>query len=357
MRNKLAGILILLLVVAGCREKKPLPAGRLQQPAGEFSFVTPDNWSRTKLAGIDFIIVSADPDLGTRPNIFVDSVQSPGQAGNVANQTIETNRENHPSYSVVKQSPFATASGLSGIRIIARRENKDKPPLALFHYFVQDAARTIAVTCTCAEPLKQKYAPLFDSAMASLETEHIAQTPRPVTTPVPTSPIAQAARSQIGKTTHYDPAYVGLAYPGGDVPIDRGVCTDVVIRALRDALGMDLQKLVHEDMQRAFSHYPKNWGLKRPDRNIDHRRVPNLRTYFKRSGYSIDVSKKAEDHLPGDIVTCTVGGRPHIMIVSDKKTSRGVPLVIHNIGAGTQEENRLFDFPITGHYRIKHRPS
>jgi len=246
---------------------------------------------------------------------------------------------------------------LTGIRIAARRENKDKPPLALFHYFVQNADRTIAITCTCAEPTKQKYAPLFDSAMASLETGHITRTPRPVTTPVPSSPIAQAARSQVGKTIHYDPAYVGLAYPGGDVPIDRGVCTDVVIRALRDALGMDLQKLVHEDMNHAFSQYPKNWGLKRTDRNIDHRRVPNLRTYFKRSGYSIDVSKKAEDHLPGDIVTCTVGGRPHIMIVSDKKTSRGVPLVIHNIGAGTQEENRLFAFPITGHYRIKHRSS
>ncbi len=355
MRNKIAAALALLLVVTGCQKKKPVPTGRLQQPAGEFSFVTPDHWARTKLAGIDFIIVSTHPDFGTRPNIFIDSVQAPGQAESVAKQTIETNRKNHPSYAVIRQSPFATKSGLAGFRIAARRENKDKLPLALFHYVIQDTDRTLVITCTCAEPVKQKYAPLFDSAMESLASEHITRTPPPITPPTPTSPIAKATRNQIGKTIHYDPAYVGLAYPGGDVPIDRGVCTDVVIRALRDALDMDLQKLVHEDMNRAFSQYPKNWGLKRTDRNIDHRRVPNLRTYFKRSGYSLDVSKKAEDYLPGDIVTCTVGGRPHIMVVSDKKTSRGIPLVIHNMGAGTKEENRLFDFPTTGHYRIKQR--
>lgn len=355
MGSKIAAVLALLLVVVGCQEKKPLPSGRLQQPAGGFSFVTPDHWSRTKLAGIDFIVVSTNPDLGTRPNIFIDSVQSPGQAGSVAKQTIETNRKNHPTYTIDQQSTFATASGLAGIRIAARRENKNTPPLALFHYVIQDANRTIAITCTCAEAVKQKYAPLFDAAIKSLETEQTARTPRHVTPSASSDPIAKAARNQIGKTIRYDPAYVGLTYPGGDVPIDRGVCTDVVIRALRNALGMDLQKLVHEDMQRAFSKYPKNWGLKRTDRNIDHRRVPNLRAYFKRSGYSIGVSKKATDYLPGDIVTCTVGGRPHIMVVSDKKTSQGVPLVIHNIGAGTKEENRLFDFPITGHYRIKRR--
>ena len=166
-------------------------------------------------------------------------------------------------------------------------------------------------------------------------------------------PTVAAARSQIGKTVTYDSSYVALQYPGGDVAIERGVCTDVVIRALRDALGMDLQKLVHEDMSAAFSEYPTIWGLKKPDRNIDHRRVPNLRRYFERKGYSLGVSRRKEDYLPGDIATCTVGpNRPHIMVVSDREAGNGVPLVIHNIGRGAREEDRLFDFPITGHYRI-----
>lgn len=172
----------------------------------------------------------------------------------------------------------------------------------------------------------------------------------------PTSPIVAAARDQIGKTTVYDPSYVRLAYPGGDVPIDRGVCTDVVVRALRDALNLDLQKLIHEDMSSAFSKYPKIWGLKKTDRNIDHRRVPNLRCYFERKNYSLPVTDEKDNYLPGDFVTCTVPpNRPHIMIVSDRKSNNGVSLVIHNIGAGTQEENRLFSFPITGHYRIEQK--
>lgn len=166
------------------------------------------------------------------------------------------------------------------------------------------------------------------------------------------SPIVTTARSQIGVTTMYDPAYVGLEYPGGDVPIDRGVCTDVVVRALRESHGMDLQKLIHEDMKDAFSRYPAIWGLKRPDRNIDHRRVPNMMTFFERMGFAVGISRDSENYLPGDLVTCTVGGRPHIMIVSDKKTGAGMPCIIHNIGRGTQEEDRLFSFPITGHYRI-----
>ena len=172
----------------------------------------------------------------------------------------------------------------------------------------------------------------------------------------PTSPIVAAARNQIGMTTIYDPSYVRLDCPSGDVAIDRGVCTDVVVRALRDALNMDLQKLVHEDMTSAFSEYPKKWGLTKPDRNIDHRRVPNLRCYFERRNFSLPVSEKKEDYLPGDLVTCTVPpNRPHIMIVSDRTSQDGVPLVIHNIGAGAREENRLFSFSITGHYRMKQK--
>lgn len=173
----------------------------------------------------------------------------------------------------------------------------------------------------------------------------------------PSPPIVAAARNQIGKTTSYDGSYVGLTYPGGDVPIERGVCTDVVIRALRDAHNIDLQKLVHEDMKSAFSAYPTIWGLSRPDRNIDHRRVPNLERYFERKGYERDLSNPQREYLPGDLVTCMVGNRPHIMIVSDRKTAAGVPLVIHNIGRGTQEEDRLNDFKITGHYRINPPPA
>lgn len=168
------------------------------------------------------------------------------------------------------------------------------------------------------------------------------------------SPLIEAARKQIGVTVIYDPAYVSLSFPGGDVPLDRGVCTDVVIRAFRSAFGLDLQKELHEDIKKHFSDYPKRWGLKAPDKNIDHRRVPNLQTFFKRRGYSLDHNLPLTSFLPGDIVTCIVPPNlPHIMIVSDKKNNKGISLVIHNIGAGTQEEDRLSDFTITGLYRIK----
>jgi uncharacterized protein YijF (DUF1287 family) len=168
--------------------------------------------------------------------------------------------------------------------------------------------------------------------------------------------IVNAARSQVGKTTSYDPAYVSIPYPNGDIPRERGVCTDVVIRALRDTIQKDLQQLVHEDMKANFSKYPKIWGLSKTDCNIDHRRVPNLMTYFKRHHTALPLPK-ADDYAafqPGDLVTCTVPHNlPHIMIVSDKKTKEGRPYIIHNIGVGTQEEDRLADFPLTGHYRWK----
>lgn len=165
--------------------------------------------------------------------------------------------------------------------------------------------------------------------------------------------LPELARRQIGVTVEYDSAYVGLAYPGGDVPEERGVCTDVVIRALR-LLDFDLQKEVHEDMKRNFAAYPKYWGLKRPDKNIDHRRVPNLQTFFKRRGWGLPVSRNAADYKPGDLVTCLVGDSlPHIMIVSDRRNEAGIPLVIHNIGVGTEEEDCLFTFPLTGHYRVR----
>lgn len=161
------------------------------------------------------------------------------------------------------------------------------------------------------------------------------------------------ARTQIGKTLHYDPAYTAIAYPMGDVPIEKGVCTDVVIRALR-VQGIDLQELIHKDMTANFGAYPKKWGLKRPDRNIDHRRVPNIATYFKRQGYAVkgDAFEKRA-YKAGDIVTWDLNnGMVHIGIVSDKKSNTGIPLIIHNIGAGTKEENILLKFKITGHYRL-----
>ena len=164
-------------------------------------------------------------------------------------------------------------------------------------------------------------------------------------------------KAALERTTHsvrYDPKYVRMKYPGGDVPADTGVCTDVVIRSYR-ALGYDLQKLVHEDMKRNFRRYPKRWGLKRPDTNIDHRRVPNLEVFFKRHGQSLAVSKDAKNYKPGDLVTWNLSEKrilPHIGIVTDKKSFfTGNPLIVHNIGAGPKLEDILFTYEITGHFR------
>ncbi|MDP8222736.1 MAG: DUF1287 domain-containing protein [Candidatus Lernaella stagnicola] len=159
----------------------------------------------------------------------------------------------------------------------------------------------------------------------------------------------------VDRTRHeitYDPAYVKIPYPGGDVPTDRGVCSDVVIRAYRK-LGVDLQQKVHEDMRAAFAAYPKRWGLTRPDTNIDHRRVPNLAVFFARHGQSLPVSEKPEAYFPGDIVTWDLGGGvPHIGIVTDRRSRDGKrPLLVHNIGAGPKLEDVLGSWRRTGHYR------
>jgi uncharacterized protein YijF (DUF1287 family) len=167
------------------------------------------------------------------------------------------------------------------------------------------------------------------------------------------APLVEAARAQIGVTVRYDPAYVRLAFPGGDVPADRGVCTDVVIRAYRAAYGLDLQKAVNADMQARFSAYPKQWGMRQPDSNIDHRRVPNLQVFFQRKGQSLPAGADAAAYRPGDLVTQMLpGALPHIAIVSDRKSATGIPLVIQNIGRGVHEDDSLFGFPITGHYRF-----
>lgn len=160
--------------------------------------------------------------------------------------------------------------------------------------------------------------------------------------------LARAAERQVGVTVLYDPSYRRLAYPGGDVPPDRGVCTDVVIRAFR-AIGVDLQAEVHEDMRRSFRAYPRTWGLRRPDANIDHRRVPNLMVFFDRRGKSLSLDAPYD---AGDVVAWRLpSGLHHIGIVSREKTASGRPLVVHNIGQGARLEDVLDSFEKIGHYR------
>lgn len=157
--------------------------------------------------------------------------------------------------------------------------------------------------------------------------------------------LAEAAQTQVGVTVIYDPSYQGLEFPGGDIPRERGVCTDVVIRALRDAHGIDLQLAVNRDMKAAFGQYPKIWGLSTTDRNIDHRRVPNLETLMQRIGAAQGPSNDPGDFETGDIVSWRLRGSalPHIGIVSDRRSADGQrPLVTHNIGWGTQTEDILF---------------
>jgi uncharacterized protein len=167
--------------------------------------------------------------------------------------------------------------------------------------------------------------------------------------------LAAAAATQVGVTVGYDGRYQRIAYPGGDVPIETGVCTDVLVRAFR-AQGIDLQQRVHEDMRRDFAAYPRHWGLSSPDRNIDHRRVPNLEAYFGRHGEVLAASRDPSDYAAGDIVSWRLdSGLPHIGIVSARHVD-GRPLVIHNIGAGAQEEDVLFAWRMVGHWRYPPPP-
>lgn len=163
--------------------------------------------------------------------------------------------------------------------------------------------------------------------------------------------LSDAALELTNQKVSYDPTYFKITYPNGDVPADKGVCTDVVIRAYRK-LNIDLQKEVHEDMRTNFGKYPKMWGLKQPDKNIDHRRVPNLMVFFTRHGTTKKMSLEAKDYLPGDIVTWDLGGGiTHIGIVVDKKSADGKRnLIVHNIGNGQEISDCLFSYKITGHY-------
>jgi uncharacterized protein len=165
--------------------------------------------------------------------------------------------------------------------------------------------------------------------------------------------LVNAAVERTHHSVRYDPAYVRIPYPGGDVPADTGVCTDEVIRSYR-ALGVDLQKEVHEDMVNNFSAYPRKWrwNLARPDSNIDHRRVPNLMVFFQRNGETLPITTRPEDYDPGDLITYDLGGNvPHIGIVVDRKGGSGRYMIEHNIGQGPRIEDALFNWRITGHYR------
>jgi uncharacterized protein len=165
--------------------------------------------------------------------------------------------------------------------------------------------------------------------------------------------VVEAGIEQTHYTFSYDPSYVKLDYPGGDVPLEKGVCSDVIVRAFRKG-GIDLQQELHEDMKRNFSAYPQKWGLTKPDANIDHRRVPNLMTYFERKGKRLAISTNPKEYLPGDVVTWDLGGGgvTHIGLVTNIMSDRTSNyLIVHNIGAGARIEDVLFSWQITGHYR------
>lgn len=166
--------------------------------------------------------------------------------------------------------------------------------------------------------------------------------------------LSDAAVSLTRQQVQYDPSYFVIPYPNGDIPSGKGVCTDVIIRAYR-ITGIDLQWKVHEDMKQNFHRYPQLWGLKRTDRNIDHRRVPNLMKFFERHGVSLGLSTDTKNYVPGDIVTWDLGnGISHIGIVVNKKSrDNSRYLIVHNIGNGQELSDCLFAYKLTGHYRYK----
>jgi uncharacterized protein YijF (DUF1287 family) len=176
---------------------------------------------------------------------------------------------------------------------------------------------------------------------------------RPASNPSQIRLAVDSAIEQTKRTIEYDPSYAKLAYPGGDVPIERGACADVIVRAFRSA-GVDLQKELHEDMVRSFGKYPTTWGARKPDSNIDHRRVPNLMTFFSRAGKSVPITKRQSDYLPGDVVAWELDNHLlHIGLVTDAVADKTQNYsVVHNIGAGARLEDVLFAWKIIGHYRM-----
>ena len=207
-------------------------------------------------------------------------------------------------------------------------------------------ALALVAGAACQQPIAKAVKPLKPPEQ---QTETV---PLPAKGPPQLKLTIDGLVEQIGKTTSYDASYQKIDYPNGDVPIETGVCSDVVVRAFRKG-GVDLQKDLHEDMKGDFPAYPTKWGLSKTDANIDHRRVPNLQTYFTRKGKSLSSASGSENFLPGDIVTWDLGGGvDHVGMVVNvwfKPTQRY--LVVHNIGAGTRMEDVLFAWKITGHYR------
>jgi uncharacterized protein YijF (DUF1287 family) len=223
----------------------------------------------------------------------------------------------------------------------------------LLHALLLAGALLAAAGCrpdSVARILSQEHKPSAATKPTPVPASELK--PLPPGTPAALVKVVEAANDQINYTTGYDPAYVKLEYPGGDVPLDRGVCTDVIVRALRKA-GVDLQKEVHEDMKANFGTYPRQWGLSGPDRNIDHRRVPNLMSFFDRKGKSIPVTDLAGDYRPGDIVTWDLGNAAtHIGLVSNYwSTESRRYMIVHNIGGGARIEDVVFSWRVTGHYR------
>ncbi len=201
------------------------------------------------------------------------------------------------------------------------------------------------------QPTNQKWTDNLYPVAAPTRSPSITK-PLPANASLQLKQLVEATIEQTKVTTGYDPAYVGIAYPGGDVPPETGVCSDVVVRAFRKT-GIDLQKELHEDMARAWAAYPGKWGASRPDANIDHRRVLNLSTWFDRQKKSLAAGRNREDYLPGDIVTWDLGnGLDHIGVVVNiwSDTTKGY-LIVHNIGAGARAEDVLLNWEITGHYR------
>ena len=222
---------------------------------------------------------------------------------------------------------------------------------AFLRLAIPSLAATLSLTGCQKTPQSPEHRTTSQGQTVAPATDNPNLSPSPPTTPSP--PLVTAARSQIGVTTSYDPTYRNIAFPMGDVSNNTGVCTDVVIRAYRQQ-GKDLQQLVNTDMKQAWQAYPNTWGLTQPDTNIDHRRVPNLEVFFSRHGKRLSISDKSSFQA-GDLVTWRLnqGNKklPHIGIVSDKKAVDGTPLILHNIGRGTEESNILYEYPITGHYR------
>ena len=212
--------------------------------------------------------------------------------------------------------------------------------------FFASAFAVIAFACGGVS-LERPFSPVVSSS-------YVFERPRTVDLqPETVRKVIESARHQLQTTTHYTQDYRVIPYPNGDLPEDTGACTDVVIRAFRNA-GVDLQKEIHEDMTANFAAYPQKWGLPGPDTNIDHRRVPNLQVFFSRKGKSLPVTNSAQSYKPGDVVTWDLDGKgmTHTGLVSntwDDQKKRY--LVIHNIGGGVVEEDHLFTWKITGHYR------